>query len=210
MEDNLKWEDENTWEGAWWESCQNTYGEETKQLTYARLMRLEVSISPKGSPCIDAQRKTILDIGGGPVSMLLKCFNLKQGTIIDPCFYPHWVYSRYDAARIKMVLRKAEHLLHWIKQGHLSSCYDEVWIYNCLQHVEDPIAILQAAKRVAPVLRIFEWAYCPVSPGHPHLLTKELFDRALAPGGLVSSIGESWAPSPSYSGVFSWDDWKPL
>jgi hypothetical protein len=30
----------------------------------------------------------ILDIGGGPTSLLLKTYNLKEGKIIDPLKYP--------------------------------------------------------------------------------------------------------------------------
>jgi 2-polyprenyl-3-methyl-5-hydroxy-6-metoxy-1,4-benzoquinol methylase len=34
--------------------------------------------------------------------------------------------------------------------------YDEVWIYNCLQHTQDPELIIQNAKKSAKILRIFE------------------------------------------------------
>lgn len=197
---NIDWPAENVWEKEWWGTCQNTYGEEIKQLTYAKYMGLSLSTNPNGSPCIDAGGKSILDIGGGPVSMLLKCFNLRHGAIIDPCPYPGWVFSRYLEAKIVAIRNKAEEVLPFMP----ANSFDEVWIYNCLQHVDDPRVILRWAKRLAPVLRIFEWVHVGTSPGHPHDLSKHLFDMELGPGGFVLPIKEVWSPGSAYFSVFEW------
>lgn len=198
----MDWLEENIWEREWWGTCQNTYGEETKQLTYAKFMGLQQSINPNGSPCFNMVGKSVLDIGGGPVSMLLKCFNLAHGYVVDPCSYPDWVFERYKAAYISVIPIKAEDLFHSsVWDRHLDHV-DEVWIYNCLQHVEDPRVILQKVKSIGKVLRIFEWVGAGVSPGHPHDLTKELFDREIGLGGCVISAQEPWWPSPAYFGVF--------
>lgn len=208
----MDWTKDNAWEAEWWGTCQNTYGEEMKQLTYAKYMGLKLSTNPSGSPCIDAMGKSILDVGGGPVSMLLKCYNLDHGLVIDPCRYPDWVTQRYGAAHIHLVAQKAEEMdeLGWGRlhrtdeAGEVSPAFDEVWIYNCLQHVEDPRKILQNARKVANTMRIFEWVDAGVSPGHPHNLTKQMFETILGPGGQVKKIGHSWAPSKAYFGVFEW------
>jgi len=57
--------------------------------------------------------------------------------------------------------------------------YDEAWILNCLQHVDDPVAILKNAMTLAPCVRLFEWIDVPPCPGHPHTITVEMVDGVL-------------------------------
>ena len=135
-------------ESKWWGTCQNTYGEETKQLVYAKYMKLVPTHDGNSPYSFDMEGKTVLDIGGGPCSMLLKCRNLKSGYVIDPCSYPLWVSLRYSMAKIKYARCNGEDV------GEFK--VDEVWIYNVLQHCKDPKKIIQRATESAPVLRIFE------------------------------------------------------
>ena len=58
-------------EKNFWNNCTNTFNEEVKQYSYATHMGLTVS---KYNIIIEPKR--ILDIGGGPCSMLLKVPNL--------------------------------------------------------------------------------------------------------------------------------------
>jgi hypothetical protein len=167
-------------EKEWWGNCANTLGEELKQLTYARLMGLEMYHDGRSPFAIDAKHKSIIDIGGGPVSLLLKCNNLKSGFVIDPCNYPEWVTSRYNNASITHFRVKAES----IEYGFC----DEIWIYNCLQHVEDPEKIISKAKKYAKLIRIFEWVDIPPHEGHPHMLTKENLDKWLGKEGQVGVL----------------------
>lgn len=152
-------------EASYWGDCTNTHEEEEKHYVYARLMGLNIETVPNraGYYCWDVGGKTILDIGGGPVSMLLKAKNLKAGFVCDPTPYPKWVSERYTAKKITL----------WKGEGETEqdTTYDEVWIYNVLQHVRDPEKIIQNALRAAPVLRLFEWIDIPPHEGHPHMLT---------------------------------------
>lgn len=108
----------------------------------------------------------VIDIGGGPSSMLLKADSLTYGAVIDPCEYPEWTVDRYVSAGILVFRDPAEKF-----QSDLVGQADEVWIYNVLQHVEDPEKIIKNAQAYAPVIRLFEWINIPPHEGHPHMLT---------------------------------------
>jgi len=180
----------NDFEKTFWGDCTNTMDEERKQFVYARLMDLTV-----GYHCFGAAGKKIADIGGGPVSMLLKSVGLGAGSIVvDPLGYPDWVLSRYAAKGIQYVQMRGE---DWHGEG-----FDEVWIYNCLQHVDDPGQIIQNALKAAPVLRIFEWINFPAYEGHPQALTQELLESWIGQAGTVVSLNESGCRGDSFSGVF--------
>jgi hypothetical protein len=167
-------------ERSWWGTCQNTYGEEHKQMVYASLMGLVASHDGNSPFSFDMEGKKILDIGGGPVSLLLKCRNFGHSVVWDPCLYPRWVYDRYDAAGIKYAIMKGEDA--YVKD------FDEVWIYNVLQHTEEPEQIICNAKDAGKALRIFEWVDIPPHDGHPQMLTVDTLKQWI-----------EWEPVYSYS-----------
>jgi hypothetical protein len=117
--------------------------------------------------------RNILDIGGGPCSLLLKTFNYRYATVVDPCDYPAWVQARYQQCNINYFQHQAETFdLRDIK-------YDEVWMYNVLQHVEDPEKIMLTAKKAANRIRLFEWIDSPIEPGHPNTFDYNWFSKYL-------------------------------
>ena len=167
-------EDIYEFERDWWGNCTNTYGEDSKHYHYAKYMGLESNWQ-----YFNAWDKSILDIGGGPTSMLLKAIGLKKGKVVDPIKYPDWTKERYALANIETETKPGEEVNE--------TGWDEVWIYNVLQHVIDPELIIQNAKRAAPVLRIFEWVNIPPHEGHPHELTKEKLDKWIGQEGTEGS-----------------------
>lgn len=179
-----EWLDVNQWEKNWWNDCINTYMEETKQL----LASIHMGLNPKRDGrgvWIDLEEKRVLDVGGGVVSLLLKTKNRgRPCTVADPILFkaPEWVKARYKEAGIETTGAQAEML-----DKKLLPVYDEVWMYNCLQHVEDPIAILKVIKQLAPAIRIFEWLDTLPSVGHPQTITKEMLDTEL---GIDIKTGE--------------------
>ena len=179
------WAKENEWERFWWNNCVNTYAEETKQFVYMNRM---------GVTDVDRRGQSVIDIGGGPVSFLLKCQNVK-GYVVDPCFYPSWVWQRYEAAGIKYLQSKGEDFCGIVA--------DEVWIYNCLQHTESPREVVQNARKHGNVVRIFEWIYTSVEPGHPHSLNQEDLDLWLGGRGSVEEINQDGCVGICYYGVFN-------
>jgi 2-polyprenyl-3-methyl-5-hydroxy-6-metoxy-1,4-benzoquinol methylase len=172
--------DEFSYERSFWNDCRNTYSEESKQIAYAQKMGLQIS---EQTPWIlELEGKKILDIGGGPTSLLLKTYGLARAKVIDPLQYPTWIYNRYDTANIEWQIEYGEYITED------ADSFDEVWIYNVLQHTRSPEKIIDNAKKIAPVIRMFEWINLPAYEGHPQALTKERLDTAL---GAIGSIGKA-------------------
>jgi hypothetical protein len=186
--------DKNDFERSFWGNCCNTYGEETKQFVYAKRMGLELTGNWRSSFNIDMQDTSVVDVGGGPVSLLLKCINVR-GTVVDPLKYPTWVTHRYEAASIN----------HWQIRGedlYQGMQYDEVWIYNVLQHVDDPALIIKNAHMIGGMIRLFEWIDFPPHPGHPHMLTEEFLLNALGSEGQTEYLNEYGCIGRCFYGEF--------
>jgi len=180
-----EWKKENDHEREWWGECVNTSDEETKQLDYAKYMGIdEYKIFGFLGGNYDLRGKSILDIGGGPVSILLKCRNFSKGVVVDPCTFPDWIMKRYEKASITYLKQMAEDL-------ELDEKFDEVWIYNLLQHCLDPAKVIENAKKYGKIIRIFEWIETEKIPGHPHIQSKEWLDRQLGVYGQTVQL--TWA-----------------
>ncbi len=182
------------WEAEWWAGCFNTFGEEAKQLTYAHLMGLVNEPRDGKWPVYDLRGSTVIDLGGGPASMLLKTVG-GNGVVVDPCPYPKWVADRYAAAEIDYRIEPAE-------QFRLPTRFSECWIYNVLQHVVDPEEVIASARANAYTLRIFEWVESGVSIGHPHSLKVADLDSWIGGKGRFGHIDENGATGLAYWGVF--------
>lgn len=188
--------EEQEFERAWWGDCCNSFGEEAKQISYAYRMGL-VALHQDGKwPIFDLRRRSVLDLGGGPSSLLLKCINGGTMKVVDPCRYPDWVAHRYVSHGIGYVREPAE-------SYRTQRTFDECWIYNVLQHVVDVGAVIGVARRSASVVRIFEWIDVPPHPGHPHELKREVLDLLLGGAGAVEEMsGENGCVGRAYYGVF--------
>lgn len=191
------WDDHQDFEASFWGNCVNTFCEEQKQYVYAKRMGLELVRTEEKAYGFDLAGKSIVDIGGGPVSLLLRCINLGKCVVVDPCRYPSWVAERYHCMKIGYLRMPGEDLT-----GGIAA--DEVWIYNVLQHTQDPAKIIENAKRIAPVLRIFEWIDFPPHPGHPHELTKAGLEAWIGQAGETSELhGESYCYGRAFHGAFT-------
>ena len=187
------WEEANTWETDWWGSCVNTLGEETKQLVYANRMGLVTTPNASTPYRFDLGGISVLDIGGGPSSLLLKCENV-TGKVVDPMSMPDWVKARYTAAGINYRQGKGEDIT--------DTGFDECLCYNVLQHTENPEKIIDNAKRAAKIIRIFEWINTPVNVGHIHTLTEDSLNEWLGGEGKTELIREGGCNGLAYYGVF--------
>lgn len=197
-------------EEGWWGDCANTYGEETKQLAYARVMGLDPGPWQAGNPwpVYDLEGRSVIDVGGGPVSMLLKCTNIGGAVVVDPCAYPRWTQERYAAHGIGVNQAPAEDVLADVaaKAGRL---YDEAWCYNVLQHVHDPAAIIAGMRAVARRIRIFEWVEVPAYLGHPHTLHVADLEAWCAGTGELVVLDEQYQPvAPEQIGEARLDQWR--
>ncbi len=161
----------------YWDSPINQWVEQGRHYVYAEKMGLSVE-----NYWFRVHGKSILDIGGGPCSMLLQTWDAGVGVVVDPSPYPTWVIDRYTKRRI-IILRALGEALPWTNQR-----FDEVWIYNVLQHVEDPSQVVTEARRVAKRVRLFEWIDIPPYEGHPHMLTKAGLDKWLDVDGEIGLV----------------------
>ena len=176
-------------ERDFWGLCTNTFFEETKHFVYGKLMGLtEQSNSFK----LDSPKR-ILDIGGGPVSMLLKVQNLAAGTVVDPLDFPQWTVDRYKSYSIDVIKEKAEYT-------DLKG-YDEVWIYNVLKDTVDPERIISNAKKAAPVIRMFEWVNLGPDAGK-HELTEDLLNAWIGQKGKTVQLTQRNCYGKAYFGKF--------
>ena len=98
-EDHKNWKKAQEWEADWHGNCINSLNEEQKQIVYAEKMGLTLSPTPKTPYNFDLNGKSILDIGGGAYSLLLKCVNFTDSYVADPLVnrYPEWVIRRYNS-----------------------------------------------------------------------------------------------------------------
>lgn len=194
MENN--WTEATNWEKGWWGDCTNTFNEEAKQYIYAHYLGLDKNITNwYGRRGWDLNDASILDIGGGPVSILLKT-KARKRSVLDPCDYPAWVAERYKCGGVEYIKDQAEN------ESAYKEIFDEIWIYNCLQHVVDPEKILTNARKYSKIIRIFEWIDTGVSDGHLHNLTTENLDKWLGGFGKVENINRSPVVGKAYFGIF--------
>lgn len=179
-----------SFERAYWGDCSNTYDEETKHWVYAELLGIErrhFTLQVSGR---------ILDIGGGPCSMLLKAADVRGSVVVDPIAYPAWTEQRYRERGIHVWNGRGEDIpLEW------SGRFEEAWITNCLQHVEDPERIVGHALRCAPVLRLFEWIDIPPHEGHPQMLTAAALDAWTGGKGQVVELARGGCHGRGYAVV---------
>ncbi len=174
------WRAAQEWERKWWDetfgSQARTLDELQKQQTYAKHMGL----APDAHGRIDLRGRSVLDVGGGPMSLLLQTVNGRRRVVVDPLPIADWCLGRYAAAGIEVLPVRGEDL----GEGG----WDENWLYNVLQHTEDPEAVLRNARAAARTLRVFEWLDTGISDGHLHSLSAEWFESILGPGGRVVTV----------------------
>jgi hypothetical protein len=178
-----------TFESNYWGDCCNTFDEDQKHYVYAKYMGLkQVGYS------FDVAGARIIDIGGGPTSMLLKTINLApRSLVIDPLMYPMWTYDRYSTKGIDSTICRGEDIY---EEG-----YDECWIYNCLQHTDAPDLIIKNGLRAAKTIRLFEWVDIPPHDGHPQMITKKMLDDSIGSEGRLVDLAEAGCFGKAYYNI---------
>lgn len=198
-----EWEKAQEWEANWHSNCINSFHEEEKQLVYAEKMGLIRTPTPKTPYNFDLKGVSVLDIGGGAYSLLLKCMNFGRAVVVDPLMdkYPSWVVDRYMSAKIVPIKMSGENLLE--KHSLLSNdVFEEIWIYNVLEHTYNPEKIIKNALELSKVVRIFEWIDTYPNIGHPQVLTEALLNKWLGGEGKIGTVNHDGAAGKFYSGVF--------
>lgn len=115
----------------------------------------------------DQWGKAIAEVGCGPYPATLFCEH-----VLPFLYEPLWFPELKNATRDPCV--------RWYQQPFEDAPVIEVeecWLFNCLQHVRDPEAVVAKAKDTAPVIRFFEPVDYPTCIYHPHTFTEQDFIR---------------------------------
>jgi 2-polyprenyl-3-methyl-5-hydroxy-6-metoxy-1,4-benzoquinol methylase len=102
---------------------------------------------------LDLSRSSVLDVGAGGFSLLQRV-KTRRGVAVDPLFFGELEQS-YADAKIQRVFACAEDLPNLF----YFSEFDEVWLFDVVQHVIDPARAVHAASCLARRVRIFEWLH---------------------------------------------------
>lgn len=189
------WNWHQGWERDWWGNCCNTYNEETKQYLYAKYMMLdEFQTNSWQKIGWDFKDKKVIDFGGGPVSILLKCKAAKR-TVVDPCIYPEWVKNRYSESGIEYITLPAEDF-------QSSEKFDIALCYNVLQHVISPERIITNMLKSSKEVRFFDWVDMGIHDGHPHDLKKDQLDAWFGGYGKTQNFNDNILYGTGYFGIF--------
>lgn len=175
-------------EKNFWGDCTNTFDEDQKHYIYGKYMGLH-----QEHYSFNVFQKRILDIGGGPTSMLLKTKNLKEGLVCDPLKYPEWTRLRYLEKNIQIKIIRGEDVQE--------KDWDEVWIYNCLQHTDNPEKVIDNGLQAAKIFRIFEWIDIPPHEGHPQMITEEFLNKNIGKKGNTINLSENGCFGKAYYNI---------
>lgn len=207
MSHDHTWAEAQAEEAGFWGDCANTLGEELKQLTYAKYLGLEFFHDGNSPYNLDFKGQPALDVGGGPVSLLLRAKRQPaELAVADPCGYPMWTLMRYQEAGITYLRKRGEDL------GDLQpNYYGTVLMYNVLQHTEDPEKIfsnIYRALKPGGSFHFFDWIDTPTNTAHPVTLKLEDMARMLKGAGFDAEplkradINENYAIGKASYGVF--------
>lgn len=163
--------------------------------------------------------KRILDVGCGPYSIGLdEDLDIAWLTAVDPLRYKDEDEARYrQFENVRRIVCKGEELSLYIggpAPEEAAVVHDEVWMYNLLQHVVDPVKCIAEASKFAAksgaTFRIFEWCNVPPDEGHPHVLTMAFLEDQLAANGwkvwkrmLGVEQVTGWKGTQFYAGVWT-------
>ena len=198
-----EWDDAQKWEKDWHGNCVNSLNEEMKQMAYAKYMGLSIVPDPKTPYRIVTDATSILDVGSGPYSLLLKTEGFKKAYALDPLKYPKWTTQRYKAAGVQVITVQGEDLVPSLVDGGV----DEIWCYNCLQHVEDPELVILKMRQTSKIIRYFDWIETGTYVGHLHNLTEKDLNKWFNGEGKVQQINENGGVGLAYFGVFLGDNY---
>lgn len=176
MSHNHTHEEAQAEELAFWQTPGAELGEQLKQLTYAKYLKLDFIHDGSSPYVIDKTGLNIIDIGGGPVSLLLKTI-ARRKIVVDPCMYPAWSIARYNDNDIEFWNIDGEDIRVAKRQ------FNEVWMYNVLQHTTDPRKIfdnIHALLKKGGTFRFLDWVDTPTNTAHPISLSYQELSQWLA------------------------------
>lgn len=142
-------------ERDWWKASDRSQLIRGLSAWYAELLGITPAVT---------WNKTILDLGGGPMPLaLLLGLPFDWLTVVDP------LCTLFRPDPLPNVCRVAI-----TAEDFNSGLAAEVWGYNVLQHVIDPAAVIEVAKRhCASTVRWFDWTETRIEKHHPHSISAD-------------------------------------
>lgn len=118
----------------------------------------------------DLVGKKVLEVGGGAYPSVLHVTGLAKAVSVEPNFdnFPQDVKDRFESANIEGISIPFEEYKGRTK-------FDEVWFFNVLQHVRDPLLQIENAKKIAKTIRVFEPIDTATNNEHPHTFSETFF-----------------------------------
>ena len=127
--------------------------------------------------------KSIMEIGPAKFAGLLYCNNYSKSYIIEPTLYDGLDYY-YEGKNIEFIRD--------LYEDCESPAVDEVWIMNLMQHVKNPDALIEKAKKFSKVIRFFEPINLPTNIEHPFSFSEDDYRHYFGDSVTVyNSIGEA-------------------
>jgi len=114
----------------------------------------------------DLKGKSVIEIGPGRISGLLFCQNYSKSYIIEPTEY-EGINHLYEDLNLEIIKKTVEEI-------ELPKV-DEIWIFNVMQHVQDPDFLIEKCKKSSSVIKFFEPIDLPINNEHPFSFSKEDF-----------------------------------
>ena len=123
--------------------------------------------------------------------------------------YPEWVIKRYHTLDILPLDIKGEEIATGMTIVDKDLAFDEVWIYNVLEHCEDPKKVIDNAKKIGKIIRLFEWVDTGVgvNSGHIHSFTEQQLNEWLGGQGKTDLIKRGGATGHAYFGIWKGDNY---
>lgn len=130
----------------------------------------------------DLKGKSVIEIGPGRISSLLFCENYSDSYIIEPTEY-EGIEHLYSDPKLHIIKKTAE---EWDFEK-----VDEVWLFNLLQHVQDPDLLISKCKKNSTIIRFFEPLDLPTDNEHPFTFNLNDFNEYFGESvKIYKSIGE--------------------
>jgi ubiquinone/menaquinone biosynthesis C-methylase UbiE len=177
------WKKANVDESAYWEIFTCEVETLKHQDIYMQALGITQDYYYEPDRSLNMSGLNVLDVGGGPASILLRTNNnlpnrphdgLNKGVVIDPVMITDHQKMRYDFHDIEFIEDQAENIDKYYSE---KGFFDECFIYNCLQHVVDPLKILDKITAVSKRIRIAEPLNVPTDHMHLHMFTENYFDE---------------------------------
>lgn len=130
----------------------------------------------------DLNGKSIIEIGPAKFASLLYCTNYEKSYIVEPSIYDD-VKGYYENKNLVFI--------HDLYESCDSPTVDEIWLFNLMQHVKNPDALIEKAKAHSKIIRFFEPIDLPTNLEHPFSFSEDDYKQYFGDCvKIYTSIGE--------------------